>query len=165
MKRGKFIAGITALSIMMMGSGYAMWSQGFTATNTVTTGTFDVVTTSPIIEPLINGDTDITINGNNVVVSIGNAYPGAIVNYSFMVTNNSTIPVKATVTDPALISGDNLNDYITVERISTNGNEIAVNGIEVYDYRITFSDAATNDQLEGATLQFSNNITYNQFNQ
>lgn len=98
-------------AIMLMGVGYAAWTDKVTLNTTVSTGVFDVdftnVSASAINEPDIfgidsqiknlSGNLDATAIDNDtasdrIVVNAGNLYPGASFKVDAKVTNTGTIP-------------------------------------------------------------------------
>ena len=108
MKKTRFLVLVLVVSIMLVGAGYAYWTETLTINNTVSTGKLDVK---------FAGDPDVTLkddawfltdqifgidftakvrdntNGNIMDIIITNFYPGAIANVSFTVQNDGTVPV------------------------------------------------------------------------
>ncbi len=113
MKRTKFIALALAVSVMLMGAGYAYWTQDLTITNTVDTGKLDVQfsnTTLDLSAASYMDDTNSSFEASqtdgeyNVVMNLFEAYPGADIGVTFDLVNTGTL--KANVRDFAISSGD-----------------------------------------------------------
>lgn len=116
MKRTKFIAGALVLSMGLLGTGYAYWTDALQVKTTVSTGKLDVeVTGNPNdIEYIydsgndLDGD-DVILYGNQVVtsnitdqkieVNLPNMHPGTKVVIPYTITNNSTMPIIGKVSD------------------------------------------------------------------
>lgn len=177
MKKGKFIAGITALSVMMMSSGYALWTQQFKSTNTVATGHMDIVTTAGTIsEKTYNYATETVVNAttgdtNAITATIGNAYPGAEFTYTINVKNTGTMPVKLDEPIPALNGLPDLADssWFHVDYEVHVGNQNSVDYVIEPDataeltFNIKFDKDAPN-ALENKTVTLTNDIKYVQWN-
>jgi predicted ribosomally synthesized peptide with SipW-like signal peptide len=83
---------------MMMGAGYAYWTDTVTINNIVETGEMKVVFTAA---NAVNAGSDdyqvstgslVGTDGKTATYSVTNMYPGAMVNYSATVKNDGTIP-------------------------------------------------------------------------
>ena len=100
MKRTKLLLGSAILSIALLGTGYAYWTDALTIDSTVKSGNFDIVmeeSTAPIISPHVAqvGGTKITQPDTNRCVAtldFSNLYPGAQVTYPIRIKNNGSIP-------------------------------------------------------------------------
>jgi len=108
MKKTRLLVLVLVVSIMLVGAGYAYWTETLTINNTVRTGYLDVK---------FLGDPDLELkddgyfvdnqyynqvwtakvregtNGNIIDITIDGFYPGAIANVSFTVKNDGTVPV------------------------------------------------------------------------
>lgn len=95
MKKTKFLALVLVVSIMMMGAGYAYWSQTLTFDTTVQTGELEV----SFITPPSTGSnfpeqttSKLTVTDYNTMrVEYGNVYPGAESTLSFKIKNTGSI--------------------------------------------------------------------------
>ncbi|NYB74275.1 hypothetical protein HZF24_08970 [Sedimentibacter hydroxybenzoicus DSM 7310] len=114
MKKTKLIALIMVISIMMVGAGYAAWSEQIFVDTTIKTGNFNMEITKATVRTgerqddnlshewhhfdwtKGNSKNDVTINqdGNSVEVELRNLYPGGVVQFDMTTTNNGTIPAK-----------------------------------------------------------------------
>lgn len=98
MKKTKYLALVLVVAIMMMGAGYAYWSDTLVINNTITTGELNVAMSG---ESLTDGndpytDVEVTLNNNTLTYNVGDLYPGKTINYGVTFTNNGTIPAKFT---------------------------------------------------------------------
>ncbi len=128
MKKSKIIASILILSIMLMGAGYAIWTDSAKITNTVNSGNMNVefVSTSetcPLIHLPNIGNLEIgsdyvesSINldePKTITVTVDNLYPGTGVLYAAKFENKGTIPavienVEVNFTEDNELLKDNL---------------------------------------------------------
>lgn len=103
MKKTKLIALTLVVAIMMVGAGYAAWTDQLNINTTVNTGRLDLhfvdeevltlddhVTGQVGYEQDGSGDNDWDIAN----VTLSNLYPGAVSKVTLKIQNNSTIPVK-----------------------------------------------------------------------
>lgn len=169
MKKTKFIAGITALSIMMMGAGYAMWSQSFAATNDVNTGELAVdASVNSYQGPTNNYTTINTVEeaDENIRTTITNAYPGAEYTYKVDVKNTGSMGVKLEQVTPTVegLSDEQNTKYIHVTNDS-DGSVIDPGETKTITYTVDFDGSAPNDITENKPVTLTNDIKYVQFNQ
>ncbi len=109
MKRVRFLAVIMVAALMMMGVGYAAWTDQITMEATVNTGTFDVQfdDTAEACKVEFTGtqyngadvakvgeDFAFSDENDKATVTIENLYPGAEGNIYLKVENYSSIPAK-----------------------------------------------------------------------
>lgn len=107
MKKTRIIAIVLAIAVMLMGAGYAYWSDTLVINNTVTTGEFQVSFTAMEPFPFIVDsdeylDSDITPNygellaaggvTNTLTVTVSDMYPGSMALYAMKAENLGTIP-------------------------------------------------------------------------
>lgn len=141
MKKAKLVALTLAVAIMMMGAGYAYWSQTLTIAATVDTGELDVV----FVEPTnVNNEylqyqpnADATPNNHSMSITWTDIYPGLENQLQITFENRGTI--GAYVDDfgitysqgtniPHHIAGQILVDKYKIGSgawISTNGHNLA----------------------------------------
>ncbi|MTI48860.1 hypothetical protein [Sporosalibacterium faouarense] len=121
MKKTKFLALALAVAVMLMGAGYAAWSNQTFLTTTVRTGNFKMEITDTSIR---TGDRqeaneahdwheyDWTHGGNvdhnatSAVVEFNDLYPGGTVQVDMTTTNNGTIPAKLKSAKVEYLSGN-----------------------------------------------------------
>lgn len=131
MKKTKIIALVLVVAMMLMGAGYAYWSDTLTINNTVSTGELNVRFTGQNTtrggddqvgdvstgkskaywaayvnhEGLVAGHngpaTEVSPDGKTVTTKVTNMYPGAYAQYYGTIENNGTIPA---VFDNAVVS-------------------------------------------------------------
>jgi len=125
MKKTKFIAIVLAIAVMLMGAGYAAWSEQLFVTTTVRTGNFDM----KIVEARLrtgdndaqnyahtppwsqfdwthSGDVTIADNGNSAIVEFLDLYPGGCVQLDLKMQNLGTIPARLKSVNVEFISGN-----------------------------------------------------------
>jgi len=106
-RKRKFIVGVLILSLMLMGVGYAAWSQTFEVATTVDTGNLTIEATNAHImgaqlvydqwgnTKLVYDESIITeaINkGTSIEYNAKNLYPGSSISMLYQVYNGGTIP-------------------------------------------------------------------------
>lgn len=99
MKRTKVLALVLVAAVMMMGAGYAYWTQDLTIENTVTTGELEVVFTAPSVTVDdymdLNGTSTLvpaTLDGPHALtMNLYDAYPGAEIGVVFSLMNDGTM--------------------------------------------------------------------------
>jgi len=108
MKRHKILVAALAVAVMLMGAGYAYWTQTITIANTVSTGYLDVqfvdTTVSDwddgyiahIPDDLVTVVPAVSTDKQTLSFTVGNFYPGAGAYLNFIVKNTGTVPAKVT---------------------------------------------------------------------
>ncbi|NLC67743.1 MAG: hypothetical protein GX754_02925 [Clostridiaceae bacterium] len=111
MKKVRFISLALVAAIMLMGAGYAIWSDQTFATATVKTGLFDMAITNARVR---TGDNELQnekhnprwhsydwthgkvvwFNANEAVVEFTDLYPGGMVQIDLLLENKGTLPAK-----------------------------------------------------------------------
>lgn len=102
MKRTKFLALALVVAVMLMGAGYAWWTDELVINSTVTTGEVDLQFDANLEDLLFNEDNEgvaygeITYSEDNKAANIvmENLYPGAEAKADLKIINTSTIPVR-----------------------------------------------------------------------
>ncbi|MDD2505245.1 MAG: hypothetical protein PHF21_03095 [Bacilli bacterium] len=97
MKKSRLLALTLVVAVMLVGAGYAYWSEALTITSTVNTGELDVM----FVEPAdINGDqtkyqpnADCTpaLDGHSMKITFLRVYPGLKNDFEFTLTNTGTL--------------------------------------------------------------------------
>ncbi len=167
MKKTKFVVGILVLSLMLMGAGFAAWSQQFTVTNTVDTGEWDIKVDA-VIKEGANLDYMTAVLSDettNPTMTINEMYPGTKVVYEVTYTNDSTLAVKV---DPSVIQqGFDVSSELTfnAQLIDTEGDggRIEPGKTDTYLYTIEFPIGAT--ASENLALTTTHDYSFTQFNQ
>lgn len=166
MKKTRFVAMVLAVAVMLIGAGYAAWTETLTITNTVSTGYVDVdlLNGSVVVHSteVANSDDALdrtasaTGSEQSATVTITNLYPGAEAVVTIPVKNNSTIPVKYesidTVGEPA---------WLTIsEEYPQN---LAVGVEDAIVLTLVVGDNAP-ESPDGQNIQFTTTAIYEQFN-
>lgn len=121
MKKTRFIAMVLAVAVMLIGAGYAWWSETVTLNTDVTTGVLDM----DIVSFEHEESQDVTVRSANgsigldeddtdsLDVFIENLYPGAYGKAIIGIQNNSTMEVKIPARSlvASTVSGDFFEDY------------------------------------------------------
>ncbi len=117
MKKTKYLAGALAVSIMLMGAGYAAWTQNFVVSNTVNTGSMDFdlgvypelsvnrptpTTPEQKANEQIYIDSEkyttmaVSVDQNSYAIKVDTTklYPGSKRPYVVSITNTGTMPIK-----------------------------------------------------------------------
>lgn len=110
MKRTRFIVLALAMAVMLLGAGYAFWTQDLVVEGTVATGELAVEFDNPEVklldcavhyagadDPVISDHFVNTGDENNQLnIGLTNMYPGAKANVSFNLVNTGTMAAKVT---------------------------------------------------------------------
>lgn len=130
MKKSKFLVLALAVAVMLMGAGYAYWTQELTITNTIDTGNLDVIFASPSLSLptgtyMKAGSFNITDPQKpyGLALVLNDAYPGADFTISFNLQNTGTL--GACVRDFAIVQGE--SDYGDPELILVKSYKIGSN--------------------------------------
>jgi predicted ribosomally synthesized peptide with SipW-like signal peptide len=143
MKRTRVIALVLCAAIMLMGAGYAYWSDTLTINNTVSTGELNVefLNTGVIADPtnvasITWATADVEDEVNNISFTASNLYPGASVGYTTTIANTGTIPAvlkPITFSYPA-VALTNANGIALTQLITaTDKANFIIGGNVVYD--------------------------------
>lgn len=123
MKKTQYLAGIVAVSMMLMGAGYAAWTQSVTVTHQTDLGELKVefggsaaTSEAYVVKPEVKQD------GNTVAVKLGNFYPGAKQGYTVTFENKGTIGAKFNLSIGRELTGATANTTaLTTETYSVDG--------------------------------------------
>lgn len=128
MKKSRFLALILVVAIMMLGAGYAYWTQDLTIENTITTGVLKVVFENPSLE--VDEYMDWTesnvssfeisdVDGYELELILEDAYPGAEAELSFDLVNQGTM--KANVKGFGLAEESVNADLLLCKSVTVDG--------------------------------------------
>ncbi|MFZ5352000.1 MAG: SipW-dependent-type signal peptide-containing protein [Bacillota bacterium] len=171
MKKTRFIAAVLCVAIVLMGAGYAAWTDQLVINNTVKTGNLDVSFNEEYCYTQVYiGDEDYitaTMETSPKVldVTIDNMYPGTEVCVNSNMSNFGTIPAKfdkATVTiDPE--STQALVDAIEIPWLyyyiyDENGDYVDSGSQSFTGVTLTNLESKINTMLAGVQLEPGHNI-------
>ncbi len=173
MKKVKLIVLVMVVAFILMGAGYAAWTDVTEINGTITTGWLDVKFANPsstdslgYIDPEMSYDVGCTKaslsgdDGKTLQVEIDNGYPGYNSEVKFDIENKSSIPVK--VKDIVITKnfGDELEiSFAEIEELK--GKEIAV-GASLKDIHIV--NLITEEAQQNSNYSYSVTITFQQWN-
>ncbi len=182
MKKTRFIILVLAVALMVMGAGYAYWSETLTVSNTVKTGELDLQfdtlpfwideegdydNESPYWDDYMQISVTPMDNNHKLECVFQDIYPGAGGYINFKITNTGTVPAvlesltAANISDPALLKDEfnyvihSLRLYIP-KKVTVWGHEFEWIDIVYADfpmYATTFDDFV--DKLESKLSQYT----------
>lgn len=167
MKKARFVAMVLAVAVMLIGAGYAAWTDTLIINNSVSTGNLDVnmVDGSVIVCPtaaattsdgLVNRVATAEVTADDTVtVTITNLYPNAKAVVTIPVTNNSSIPVKR----DGEIQTVGLPSWLTLTPASPANLQINENGNIILTLLV-----ADDNVPQNASVTFTTTAIYEQFN-
>ena len=143
MKKAKLLIAVLVCAVMMMGVGYAWWTDTITLAGTAKTGNMNVIFTAASVTKAsyVTGTTAVdTGDTKKVTFTLENLYPGATATINNTVKNAGTIPVKfdqATVkfykaTYEGWVEFESAPEYLTVTPPTTVDN-IGVDGVRAFN--------------------------------
>jgi len=177
MKNKKFMAMILVLSMMLMGAGYAAWTQSFDVTATVDTGELKLIyldddhpnyswDATAIVEEFKYQTATWTVNENTFDYQINDLYPGIDICVNQQIANVGTIPAvfdSATVvfsddTDQTLLD-DMMVNYEFYWIYDENGNVVEESPWTAPTSLGNF-EANINEALEGARIEPGQSLAF-----
>lgn len=139
MKKTKFLALTLVVAIMLMGAGYAFWTEELKINTTVTTGMLDFEFQNERVVEVSRGmdyDNHSSMTADNpwnddskLDINLYNMYPGATATVSFEVKNAGTLDGKL---KSFSLDDFDLSEYIMVKSLKYDGIE-RVTDIEIED--------------------------------
>lgn len=168
MNSRKMIIAAIAIAIMLLGTGYAYWTEALTIDNTVSTGYLDVKFIDADAWDYDDSETffhrsnlvvahkTIAADGQSISLTVDNLYPGAGASLDFLVENTGTIPAKISSITGTVIQNQALADaldYYVDTVLFYNGNW--------QSYEIDPIEADTVEDLALALQQTLGNIILN----
>ncbi|MEA4845699.1 MAG: hypothetical protein VB106_00535 [Clostridiaceae bacterium] len=134
MKKTRFIALALVVAIMLMGAGYAVWSDKVSLKTTVKTGNFDMEITKLTTRTGDNQEQNEAhdwhqydwthsvnaeiLNPNEAIVEFSDMYPGGTVQVDMTMTNKGSIPAKLKSIDVEFLGGN--QDLFNLLRAQTS---------------------------------------------
>lgn len=183
MKKTRLLIATLVCAVMLMGVGYAWWTDSVAIGGTAATGNMDVVLQGPEVEfgEYVGAEATLSEDEKTITCTFTNLYPGAVGTFSTNFVNNSSIPVKfagAEVTfsqdaealnDYLLASWDGTN-YISIDQFlagisSFEGATMAVEQVVNKTVYLKLAENAPNDDTENKTIGVNVKFNWQQFNQ
>lgn len=143
MKKSRFLALILVVSIMVMGAGYAAWTDRVVISNSVETGYLEVQFIDPnFAETEFTGSQYVNLQpvireAKKVTFELSNLYPGATFTTLTEIQNKGTIPAKF---DNAVVTFGGDNDPVLKDNI-----------LVTFDYWVFDSAGNPIDTIAGGT--------------
>ncbi|QOX62835.1 hypothetical protein FRZ06_05485 [Anoxybacterium hadale] len=138
MNRRKMIIAAIAIAIMLLGTGYAYWTETLTISNSVSTGYLDVKfidadawdyddsETFLHRSNLVIAHKTIASDGQSISLTVDNLYPGAGASLDFLVENTGSVPAKIGTVTGTVIENPDLADaldyYVDTVKVYTRGS-------------------------------------------
>lgn len=126
MKKVRLVIAVVAAALMVMGVGYAAWSQTLPMAVNGDTSHIDVIYSGCSIDydEYLDADADVAGNGKSLEVSVKDFYPNAECKFTATITNNGTMPVviKSFTMNPLsipIIAPNYANFVMTIASVST----------------------------------------------
>lgn len=171
MKKTRFIALVLAVSLMIMGSGYAYWTETLVVTNKIDTGKLDVnffdyqswfYKTPDVLDKdsqYMKAGIDITDN-DNALITVSKIYPGGYAEFKFTVKNEGTLPAKFTDEDLEYVTGNEalynaLKDNYTLKSFSND--TIGPNSLKEFYFTIKMPAEITDLEEVDVTMKLNLN--------
>lgn len=182
MKKIRLLIATLVCVIMLMGVGYAWWTDSVTISGITETGIMDVYFKDASCEfsEYVDAAAACSEDGKEISVSLANLYPGATGTLSATIVNGGSIPVQVAsvkliteggdedLINHLLISEDNVNfvslpEFIEEYDESVQGETIAV-GMNKKPDTVYLKLSEDLDELEDASVNFTVKFDFEQFN-
>lgn len=128
MKKAKILTIVLVVSVMLLGAGYAYWTQELNINTTVSTGDLKLEFLPLLLDEYLDDhedydnkkpydedymDVDLVFNSDKLVVDFKDIYPGAGGYLRFRIGNSGTVPAKVTNLEGIVTGGtkDQLNKF------------------------------------------------------
>ena len=136
MKKTRFLVLSLAVAIMLMGAGYAYWTETLTIENTVTTGALEFAFINGNVEEDEFMDESYCtldeIDNNKVNITLNKMYPGAQAKATFGLINEGTMDAKLKnfrILPPA--TEEVAMDYFQIESFIVDGTAIVSSPVSI----------------------------------
>ncbi len=156
MKKNRFFLSIIIVAMMLMGSGYAAWSQSFSVKNVVNTGELSFTVDSQNVKHDQYTSVDIKSDHQSTFdVLITDAYPGAEYTYDILVKNTGTMALAFEKIKDQYLKEDMELIYNFSEAMIIEPNQEAIIPVKLI----------AGDKIpQKCKVGFSQSIQYSQFN-
>lgn len=179
MKKTRIIAFVLIVSLMLMGAGYAAWTDRVVISNTVSTGELKVEFIESCLHPWATEfdnigseppylDAEIEHGAKTTTVTISNMYPGSTAIYEAMIKNLGTIPAKIDNVD--ITFSDNTSQAIKENlevwgnvmhwRLDSHGIPYILNSKQILGVKLKDLEATLNNKLKNKELKVGDFITF-----
>lgn len=162
MNKTRIIAFTLVLGLMLMGAGYAAWSETATINNAVGTGELKVEFVDDCDHPRILGaqhmNYSITHGAKITTVVMGNMYPGAVAYYETRIENLGSIPAVLNNVDVVFsaASTDEIKDNVRVWGMAVQerpGSTLPVDSSYIVNVPLRDLEGALETAMNGFNLQ------------
>lgn len=184
MKKSKFLLGAAVLSVGLMGTGYAAWTDIVTVGNTVTTGNLEVAfATNASASGVAGRDgaldfTDsakytkttqaVVTNGDKATLSVTEICPGYEATFKFEVKNAGTMAAELNGIKIGELSNPEFKNQLEIRIIAKNQQHKVLNLVGKTDYvllenaQAELNDffASNSDVMRELLLEESGNMTF-----
>lgn len=183
MRKVKFMAMVMVAALMLMGVGYAAWTDTLILNTTVETGKLEVdfkaAPAFSAVSDYVETHTATAAGDDTYTVSLGKLYPGATATLTFTAVNNGTMGVQELLKFSNPTAGDTLT--LSNLKVKVNGdtdtdlaaliaggpitlnNNIAPAGEQTVTLVFTLNPALEGDDQENTTATFNIEVLGNQF--
>lgn len=127
MRKAKLLIAVLVCSVMLMGVGYAWWTDSLTITGDISTGKMNVQFGEYTMEAMSSGTFAVDIptitkseDGKSYACTFTNIVPGAVGMLQTEILNNGTVPVKF----------DNIQITLTGSKVFTDQLQVGLNDPE-----------------------------------
>lgn len=162
MKKSKFLALVLAVAVMLMGAGYAYWTDSIKINNTVKTGNLEVKLQDGKVDlpEYVEGDAVVVPNDTHTAkVTLDKLYPGATVHVSIPFENVGDIPVKSAGVKFTKPTGA-LGEYVEVTSLNVTSGNIEPGKTGNIEFYITVkADAPSSVENDQATFNVTADFT------
>lgn len=189
MKKTRILAAALIASVMLVGAGYAAWTDKLTINSTVSTGELNVDFVQSCLTPVV-GTSEESYAGNSKIITIPapyasakidswdkkqinitikDLYPGSLSLLAAKIQNNGTIPAKfdkaeVIFNDKDCKKLDKLKEKLMcaggIVKVDKNGNEIALSGKAFYNVPLKNLQSTLNEMLRDVRLEPGESITF-----
>lgn len=183
MKKTRMLIATLVCTVMLMGVGYAWWTDTITLGGTVATGHMDVIFSQASLsgfDSIVGASASLSDDQKTITCNFDNLYPGAQGVLNTGIINNSSIPVKLSnvnvaftgdveqLKDHLLVSLSPNSGFVSIDQFvnNTKGNINRLGIGENVNSQIYFkmNEEASNDTTEGKSIGLTITYEWQQFN-
>ena len=170
MKKTKMLVATLVCAVLLMGVGYAWWTDSISINGTVATGNMDVIweNCEPLLPLVLTGPyikTDVDASEDAINFTFSNLYPGGFANIDCVAKNNSSIPVKVQRARIDVNADQELLPYLEVavlfHKLNKNGWPVLGSyGVTDFVPIDKLADVLNSSSLKGMTLNPGERIVF-----